>query len=297
MRGGVWANAVVSVKSNSAVVRSSFINELQTPKVADQEGCGGAFRPKKWGKPIRPLCCLLTKRSHHLSAMSLVTVTILNFPVGQRYRAFANMGRWLMKPFTTPGLGFQKMMGTGKNFGLWPDFSRYVFVGVWEAETQARSFFGSAHWQTFLPEQASSTQTQPATLYLQPIKSHGLWDGIDPFSPGNNVPGPAAENTPIAVLTRASIRTGALLDFWRNVPDARKRIGEQGDNLIMALGAGEKPIVQQCTISVWKSAALVDQFAYRQSGHREIVKKTKQRKWYSEELFARFVVLKMEGFD
>ena len=234
--------------------------------------------------------------------MSLVTVTILNFPVGQRYRAFANMGRWLMKPFATPGLGFQKMMGTGKNFGLWPDFSRYVFVGVWEAEAQARSFFGSPNWQTFLPRQeADSVQVPPPTLYLQPIKSHGLWDGIDPFPPGNNVPdlrehGDTSDR-PIAVLTRASIRTGALLDFWRNVPDARKRIGEQGDNLLMALGAGEKPIVQQCTISVWKSAALVDQFAYRQSGHREIVKMTKQRRWYSEELFARFVVLKMEGFD
>lgn len=233
--------------------------------------------------------------------MSLVTVTVLNFPAGQRYRAFANMGRWLMKPFDTPGLGFQKMMGTGKNFGLWPDFSRYVFVGVWEAEAQARSFFGSMHWQSFLPKEAVATQNQPPTLYLQPLKSHGLWDGINPFSPDNNVPDPSltnadASNCPIAVLTRASIRTGALLDFWRNVPEARKRIDEQGDNLLFALGAGEKPAVQQCTISVWKSAALVDQFAYRQSGHREIVKKTKQRRWYSEELFARFVVLKMEGF-
>ncbi|XWW46972.1 DUF3291 domain-containing protein [Fibrella sp. USSR17] len=232
--------------------------------------------------------------------MSLVTVTVLNFPPGQRYRAFANMGRWLMTPFTASGLGFQKMMGTGKNFGLWPDFSRYVFVGVWQSEAQAQVFFDSADWQSFLPQHATLPQGKPTTLYLRPIKSHGLWDGIDPFEPAANLPGSdvpdqASADLPIAVLTRASIRTGALLDFWRNVPEARKRIDEQGDNLLMALGAGEKPLVQQCTISVWRNAALVDQFAYRQSGHREIVKKTRQRKWYSEELFARFIVLKTEG--
>lgn len=233
--------------------------------------------------------------------MSLVTVTILNFQPGQRYRAFANMGRWLMKPFNVPGLGFQKMMGTGKNFGLWPDFSRYIFMGVWETEAQANTFFTTDQWRSFLPDQERSARLQPPTLYLQPIKSHGLWDGVDPFQstanvPDLNVPGDSSRDLPIAVLTRASIRPGALLDFWRNVPEARKRIDEQGDNLLLALGAGEKPVVQQCTISVWRNAALVDQFAYRQSGHREIVKKTRQRKWYSEELFARFTVLKMDGF-
>ncbi|WP_375447050.1 DUF3291 domain-containing protein [uncultured Fibrella sp.] len=237
--------------------------------------------------------------------MSLVTISILTFPPGQRYRAFANMGRWLMKPFNVPGLGFQKMMGTGKNFGLWPDFSRYIFLGVWETEAQAQAFFATDQWRFFLPDKHQTAHSQPPTLYLQPFKSHGLWDGIDPFRPTNNVPEklagtvPANANTPdrpIAVLTRASIRTGALLDFWRNVPEARKRIDEQEDNLLLAFGAGEKPVVQQCTISVWRNAALVDQFAYRQSGHREIVKKTRQRNWYSEELFARFTVLKMDGF-
>lgn len=228
--------------------------------------------------------------------MSFVTVTILNFPAGQRYRAFANMGRWLMKPFDVPGLSFQKMMGTGKNFGLIPDWSRYVFLGVWEDEAQARAFFGTGRWQAFLPTEGNVPQPSPPTLYLRPIKTQGLWDGANPFQTTGNVPEQSPKDAPIAVLTRASIRTGALLDFWRNVPAARQRIADQGDNLLMALGAGEKPIVQQCTLSVWKNAALVDQFAYRQSGHKEIVRMTRQRKWYSEELFARFAVVAMEGF-
>ena len=53
--------------------------------------------------------------------------------------------------------------------------------------------------------------------------------------------------------------------------------------------------MQQATISVWRDAAAVEQFAYRQSGHKEIVRLTRQRRWYTEELFARFTVLAMEG--
>lgn len=231
----------------------------------------------------------------------IVTLTVLKFAPGDRYRAFANMGRWLMKPFAAPGLRFQKMMGTGKNFGLIPDLSQYVFLGVWEDEAAAQAFFNSAGWQPFLPNATNGV----GTVYLQPFKSHGLWDGIDPFAgtapAGQAAPDRAIERTqvpadrPVAVLTRATIRTSQLFDFWRNVPAARQRIAEQGDNLLFAVGAGEKPVVQQCTLSVWRNAALVDQFAYRQSGHKEIVKKTRQRKWYSEELFARFWVLKSEG--
>lgn len=220
----------------------------------------------------------------------LVTLTILKFAPGDRYRGFANMGRWLMKPFVVPGLGFQKMMGTGKNFSFIPDFSQYVFLGVWDDMALAKTFFASQVWQPFLPKDPHGT----SVLYLQPLKSHGLWDGIDPFTPTAVLP-PPNPTAPVAVLTRANIRPGALLDFYRNIPQARQRIADQGDNLLLAMGVGEKPLVQQCTISVWRNAAAVDQFAYRQSGHREIVKKTRQRNWYSEELFARFSVVGVEG--
>jgi heme-degrading monooxygenase HmoA len=230
----------------------------------------------------------------------IVTLTVLHFAPGDRFRAFANMGRWQMQPFSAPGLHFQKMLGTGQNFGLVPDFSRYVFLGVWDAEADARAFFQTTRWQTYLPNaQGQYGKGTLGTLYLQPIRSHGLWDGIDPFAnqPDARCPSPLAPHAsfPVAVLTRATIRTRKLVDFWRNVPAARARIAGQGEGLLLAFGAGEVPVVQQCTISIWRDAALVEQFAYRQSGHREVVKKTRQRNWYKEELFARFWVLRAEG--
>ncbi len=221
--------------------------------------------------------------------MPVVTVTVLKYRPGGRYRAFANVGRWMMRPFKTEGLRFQKLLGSGQNFGLMPNWSTYVFLGVWDTEQQARDFFQTAAWQFYL-EKTEAT----GTLWLQPFKSQGQWDGQNPF-PIEATLSPAQPGQPVAVLTRATIRMRALPDFWRHVPQARQRLKDHQKDLLFSIGVGEKPVVQQATISVWRDAAAVEQFAYRQSGHKEIVRLTRQRKWYTEELFARFTVLSMEG--
>ncbi|RRB10558.1 DUF3291 domain-containing protein [Larkinella knui] len=197
------------------------------------------------------------------------------------------MGRWIMRPFRAEGLRFQKMMGCGRNFGLIPDLSAYVFLGVWAEEKDARHFFQSDRWQ-----EICKNTLETGTLYLNPLRSHGEWDGQNPFA----TPAVArAAGFPVAVLTRATLRLAALPDFWRHIPQARQRLKAHADDLLLALGVGEKPFTQQCTVSVWKSEKSIDQFAYRQSGHKEVVRRTRERRWYSEELFARFAVVGSEG--
>ncbi|WP_234736878.1 DUF3291 domain-containing protein [Tellurirhabdus bombi] len=220
----------------------------------------------------------------------VVTFTILRYSLRYRYRAFANMGRWIWQPFQTKGLGFQKLMGSGKSFGLIPDFSTYVFLAVWDTPEAARQFFTSAAWSQYV-----TGTTETGTLWLQPLRSHGSWDGSDPFPKGQPIAAQDAAK-PILVLTRATIRTGALLDFWRYVPQARAHLKKHDSALLFAIGVGEKPVVQQCTISIWNDPKVIEQFAYRQSGHKEIVQRTRTKRWYKEELFARFVVIDSEGF-
>lgn len=236
--------------------------------------------------------------------MSLVTVTVFRYKPLARFGAFANMGRFLMQPIRAEGLQFSKLMGSGRDFGLVPDFSTYVFLGVWHDETQARTFQQSKSFA-----QLSAGTEQIGTLYLQPQRAHGLWNGQNPFAVDSEQPSPDVGqpiqgirkhvNTqtirPVAVLTRATIRPGALPDFWRHVPQARQRLRDHADDLLFGIGVGEVPIVQQCTISVWRDPAAVERYAYRQSGHREVVRLTRQRQWYSEELFARFTLLRAEG--
>ncbi|GAA4416987.1 hypothetical protein GCM10023187_49020 [Nibrella viscosa] len=195
----------------------------------------------------------------------------------------------MMKPFKSTGLQFQKMMGSGQGFGVIPDLSTYVFLAVWDSERAARTFFQADQWHHYIRKAA-----QTGTLWMRPLKSHGQWNGGNPFTTIDKTPTPPA-NLPVAVLTRATIRTGALLDFWRHVPQARRRLAEHRNNLLFSLGVGEKPLVQQCTVSVWRDDAAINQFAYHQSGHKEIVRATRERHWYTEELFARFTVLHAEG--
>ena len=63
-------------------------------------------------------------------------------------------------------------------------------------------------------------------------------------------------------------------------------------DLIYTKGVGEVPFVQMATFSIWKNLEAVKQFAYKSKEHATAVKMTRELKWYKEELFARFVLLK-----
>ena len=56
-------------------------------------------------------------------------------------------------------------------------------------------------------------------------------------------------------------------------------------------GIGELPFIQQATFSIWENLESVTNFAYKDLNHSDIVKKTKKRKWYKEDLFSRFVII------
>jgi len=220
----------------------------------------------------------------------LITFSLMHYAPGFRYGAFANVGRWMRHSFHAPGLRFQKLMGSGRQFGLWPDWATYVFVAGWDNEAAATRFFASPGWAPY----CRGTTSQSGTVWLVPFRSQGSWDGINPFATAAGEPTGSGEG-PVAVLTRATVRPGALLDFWRHVPQARRRLQTQGGDLLFSIGVGEKPLVQQCTFSIWRSEWAVEQFAYRQAGHREVVRRTRQRRWYREELFARLRVVRGDG--
>ena len=117
-------------------------------------------------------------------------------------------------------------------------------------------------------------------------------NGAEPFK----VPDNFGKNYhgPVVVLTRAKINFAKLLDFWRHVPRAHASL-DKSEGVLLALGIGENPVTQQATLSVWDSVESLTQFAYQRPGHREVVKRTRQRGWYGEELFARFVPVAGSG--
>ncbi len=220
-------------------------------------------------------------------AGQVVTFSIFSYPMASRFWALVQMGLFPRQLQRVQGLSFGKMMGSGKNFlSFLPDFSRYALLAVWENEAAADAFFGSAIMEDFRRK-----ASEIWTAKLLPLRTHGKWDGTSPFQPYPDLHYP---DLPVAVLTRATIRTGALADFWRHVPQASRSL-YSSDALLYSIGVGEKPVVQQATVSFWRNAKALEEFAYRQAGHREIVRRTREKNWYSEDLFARFLPVATEG--
>jgi hypothetical protein len=122
---------------------------------------------------------------------------------------------------------------------------------------------------------------------LNPIHSHGKWDGVNPFK-GKNVP--VDKSNKIAIITRATLNFGKLFEFWKSVPKASNAI-KNASGVIWFKGIGELPFIQQATFSIWDNVESVIDFAYKNKNHAEIVKKTRQRNWYKEDLFVRFEII------
>jgi heme-degrading monooxygenase HmoA len=102
----------------------------------------------------------------------------------------------------------------------------------------------------------------------------------------------ALGDKPIGVITRATLNPSRLIDFWRHVPQASQAIKE-AKGVGFFKGIGEWPFVQQATFSVWESAEAIRTFAYVSQAHASIVKKTRERKWYKEDMFNRFEVIEV----
>jgi len=181
---------------------------------------------------------------------------------------------------------FWKLMGCGRNgtFDLNPDWQQWALLGVWKSkEDFEKSSFIRKWWNTFTYEKL--------TIYAEPIVTHGKWDNKEPFGhPKTNIPVVG----PIGVLTRATIRISKLKGFWSNVKPVGDLMGSS-PGYITSVGIGEAPFFRQATFSIWKDMDSMKAFAYGSKEHAEVIKKTRQEDWYSEELFARFRIIASTG--
>jgi heme-degrading monooxygenase HmoA len=190
--------------------------------------------------------------------------------------------------FNSKATPFFKLLGTGRNgtFDLVPDIYKWAIMTTWNSEDEFHNFQKTSFVHRFLDFFAE----KQSAIFLSPLKVHGLWDGIQPFETNHNEP----QNNEIAVLTRASIRPFKAVSFWKNVPAVSDTLSET-KGLKFSLGIGEVPILKQATISFWDSEADMKAFAYHKNPHKNVISKTRTENWYSEELFARFSILKIEG--
>ncbi len=224
------------------------------------------------------------------SQATLTTFTLLRFDDRQRWWMWLHMA--LARPLLarTSGLQFWKLLGTGKGggFSLRPDLNRFGLLLVWRSEQDAQAFFEASALFGDIQRRAA----EHWTAFLLPTQARGLWNRRQPFTP---VVGETSANlTPVAVLTRATIRLSHLKSFWAHVPAANAALA-RADGLLFSVGIGEMPFVRQATFSLWRNAEAIRAYAYGSAAHTQAIRGTRQQRWYAEELFARFIVLRAEG--
>jgi len=215
--------------------------------------------------------------------MSHIRLDILNYAgFRNKYDAFVRMGRASNYFSDAHDLRFSKLLGVGGDdgFKLYPNFGKYVLLTAWDNSDQCK--LGRQNSRMFeLFKDAESVSSYQLSCY----KTHGTWDGIKPFVVCSEID---QSEQPILILTRARVRLKKVPDFIKYTRSSSAGIQTASGN-IWSYGIGEYPIIQQATISLWESEQAVMNYAYKSSAHIEVMQRSRQNKWYSEELFARFV--------
>jgi hypothetical protein len=188
-------------------------------------------------------------------------------------------------------LSLFKLMGTGRNgtFDIHPDLNSWVIMVFYkDRRLQQNTQLEKKLLGSFITNWISIFKLEKNFFHLEGITGHGSWDGVI-FSKTET--GSFLENESIATLTRATIRISRLMSFWKAVPSSSAAV-MNNPGLIYSIGAGEIPLIKQATFSIWKSEKDLKSFAYQSQEHAEVIRRTRSEKWYSEELFYRFRILK-----
>ncbi len=216
---------------------------------------------------------------------------ILRFPKWAVPLAFFAMALFRLPLMLNGKISFWRLMGSGKNgtFDTRPDLQQWAILLVLKQPietfgglTQVQDLLGR-----FITRYLHFCGAKFSGYFLQPIEGHGLWNGKKVFG---ELPRKTDYEGRIAIMTRATIRLLKLKQFWENVPAvATSMVAAPGFET--SYGVGEIPWVKQATFSIWESRAQMVTFAYKQQAHRDVIKKTYDNNWYSEEMFTRFIVL------
>lgn len=224
-----------------------------------------------------------------MNSEQVVTISFFNFDkFTTKWWAFTQMGFPPFQVEKIEGLQFLKQLGSGaeNGFSIKPNFGVYGILAVWDDESAASTFFKKNNAFSNYKNQA----THNWTVFMQTSKVHGVWSGVTPFTENVSY----NENELVAVITRATIYSKHLVEFWKAVPTVAQSMDDQ-EGKLFSIGIGEWPLFMQATFSIWKNSKLMMEYAYKSKYHREVVKRTRERGWYKEELFARFVPYKTEG--
>jgi hypothetical protein len=216
----------------------------------------------------------------------VVVLLLADIARGWRGWGWRNVARGGSALAHTPGLVFAKVMGSGfeGGFGLRPSLSRQGLLAVFQGEAAATRFIDESE----RVQQLRQRSNEWLCLLLRATSSRGSWSGQRIHATR-----PPPVGGAVAALTRASIRPGKALAFWRRSPAAEHDL-QQAAGCELAVGLGEAPLLRQCTFSLWRSQAAMDAYA-RSGAHLQAIQAAAAGRFFSESQFVRFAPVRVQG--
>ena len=192
------------------------------------------------------------------------------------------------KLFNHDGLKFIKLLGTGSKdgFNINPDLTSYVMISAWENDAFRKNFTNKN--KSF--KEIIKKTSKRVEIKIDPYNYVGSWNGINPFINKSSY-----KEGKIIVLTRARVRLNKLINFFISTSSAAKSINSK-KGAEYYKGVGELPIIEQATISIWKSEQSMKDYAYSDKSHLKKIHKARKNNWYSEELFVRSNIISLKEF-
>ena len=124
-----------------------------------------------------------------------------------------------------------------------PSLHRVVLVATWDDDDAAQAFAGDP----------LNLWAQGLSVHMQALRLTGRWPTVQ-------APTASDADGPAAVLTLGRLRARRAVDFFRTSARAEGQL-LQAPGLVWATGMGMLPFVG--TFSLWRSAAALQEFAYR----------------------------------
>lgn len=205
---------------------------------------------------------------------------LIREPTWKSPLTLARLGTDRLRLASVDGLVFWRLLGTGRGdrTASGADLRRTAMFAVWENEAALDRFLRSH------PVAQRWRRAQECwSVRLRGLGGHGTWRGVEPLDQLEVGTG----DGPVAIVTRADVRRGA----WRSFRSAAAVVDtelHQAEGLIGVVGVGEAPIGRLGTFSLWESLEAARAFASAMPNHVEVVRRTRDEAWYTEELFARF---------
>jgi hypothetical protein len=163
-----------------------------------------------------------------------------------------------------------------------PNLGTVGLIAAWEDEASFERFLGS---HPLAERLASGWQVR-----LEPLRVSGEWTEVPDLLEGQR---PVDDDEPVVILTIGRTKPWRLAPFLRAAVAAeRDALGAPG--LLASTGFGRPPLVS--TFSVWRSAAEMRDYSYREAGaHRAAVAADRARPFHFSSAFIRFRPLSSSG--